>query len=281
MKKNELVIVTLAMLVISSCQKEIDWGASGSLSANQILVKISSKTGTDSTIVSYTYNSQRKLIKESTTGISGGTVVDNELIINRNTSGVILNTVQKSPALIAAGIDSVITTYRYNSTTSIYTSSVFNLQLGGFNVADSAVYVYDAIGKITSEDHYLKSGFLPPFLALRNQYTYSPDGQDIIGVAQLAATTPGSPLVPVGGQTYSYDSKINPLITKNEAIVLARVGLYNAHNSLKTVVTNTVSPSSNFTIDFTYKYNSVNKPDSSFGTRTGGAVTVSKYFYSN
>jgi hypothetical protein len=58
------------------------------------------------------------------------------------------------------------------------------------------------------------------------------------------------------------------------------VGLFNANNSTKAIVSNTVDPTQDFTMDYTYKYNSANKPDSAYGTRTpGGVVTATKYFY--
>ncbi|MBP6233985.1 MAG: hypothetical protein KA330_06395, partial [Chitinophagaceae bacterium] len=61
---------------------------------------------------------------------------------------------------------------------------------------------------------------------------------------------------------------------------LIRSSLYNANNIAKTVVTNTASPANDYTMDYTYKYNTAGKPDSSYGTRTpGGAITGTKYFY--
>lgn len=281
MNRSFALIVILSAICMSSCQKEIDWGTpSGGLTASQKLIKISSKTGSDSTVITYTYDSQKRLIKESTVGVASGTVVDNELTINRNATGIILSTVQKSPALVTAGIDSVVTTFRYNATTSLYTSSAFTLSAFGVTVTDSVVYTYDATGKITSDLHYLKSGFLPPIQSLKNLYTYSANGLNLTGLDQLASTTPGAPLAPIAAQVYSFDTKTNPLIIKNEAVLLSRTGLFNANNGSKVVVNNTQTPSANFTMDYIYKYNSSNKPDSSYGTRTpSGAVTATKYFY--
>ncbi len=281
MKKSFANIVILSVIVMSSCQKEIDWGTiSGGATVNQLLVKIISKTGSDSTVVTYSYDSQKRLIKETTSGVSGGTVVDNELKINRNIAGIILNSIQKSPALVSAGIDSVVTIYYYNAAASVYTSSSFKIGISGFTVTDSAVYSYDPTGKITSDIHYLKTGILPPIQVLKNQYTYSPNGINLIGLDQLAASTPGGPLSPVSSQTYSFDLKSNPLIIKNEAILLVRPGLFNANNNVKLVLNSTASPAANFTQDYVYIYNSSNKPDSSYATRTpGGTITASKYIY--
>lgn len=280
MKKSFAIIVILTAFLMYSCQKEIDWGTSGNLVAGQKLVKVISKTGTDSSIVTYSYDNQNRLIKEVTIGISGGTSLDNSLTINRNASGIILNTVQKSVALSGAGIDSILTNYYYNSTNSIYTASAFSISTMGFTVTDSALYTYDPTGKITSDIHYLKTGILPPIQVLKNQYTYSPNGINLIGSDQLAPSTPGGPLSPVSTQTFSFDLKINPLIIKNEGILLVRPNLFSANNIAKLVLNSTASPAANFTQDYVYIYNSSNKPDSSYVTRTpGGAITASKYFY--
>jgi len=283
MKNKFVFLFSLLVIVFVSCQKEIDWGL-GNGSTAQKLIRIKSKTGTDTTQIDYSYDAAKRIIREKTTGIAGGTNLDNELIINRNSSGIITTSVQKAAALVAVGIDSVVTRYNYNTGTSRYTSSVFALAIPGIAVNDSAVYVYDAGGRIISDAHYLQIGGLPiplpALLSLKNNYIYSASGANLENIQQEAISTPGGPLSPVSSQNFTFDTKINPLIILNEAILLARTGLYNTNNATKTVLSNTISPASNFTMDYTYKYNSSNKPDSSFGTRTpGGAITATKYFY--
>lgn len=279
MKSFLALVIILLSLVYMSCQKEIDWGLGGT-GSNNLLSRINSKTGTDSSEVSYFYNTQNRLIREKTTGVSGGLTLDNELIINRNAAGVILTTVQKAASLVIAGIDSVVTRYNYNTSTSRYTSSVFSLTAFGFSVTDSAVYSYDASGKIVSDVHYLATGFLPPIQSLKNDYTYSADGVNISRQDQMAATTPGGPMLPVSSQTYTYDNKSNPLILSHEAVLLSKTGLFNANNSLKTVFTNTADPTANFNLDIIYRYNTEGKPDSAFSIRTPpGELTVSAYHY--
>lgn len=280
MKKSITVLFITTILFFTACQKEIDWGLGGNAGADKLLVKISSKTGSDSTVTSYTYNTAKQLTNENTTGISGTTILDNNLKIYRNSSGIIQRTVQVAAALTANGIDSLVIRFNYNTSLSKYTSSVFAVTVMGTNVVDSAVYIYDAVGKISSDEHYLKASLLPPTLALKNQYTYSADGLNVTGSQQSAITTLGGPLTPQASQTYTYDDKKNPLIVKQEAMLLLRTGLFNAQNPLKTVVTNTSDPTADFTMDYVYRYNAAGKPDSSYGTRTpGGALTATKYFY--
>lgn len=283
MKNKFVVLFSLVVIVFISCQKEIDWGL-GNGSTTQKLIRIKSKTGTDTTQIDYFYDAAKRIIREKTTGIVGGANLDNELIINRNSSGIITTSVQKAAALVAVGVDSVVTRHNYSTVTSRYTSSVFALAIPGTAITDSAVYNYDAGGRIISDAHYLQiSGLpipLPALLSLKNNYIYSASGVNIVTIQREAISTPGGSLSPVSSQDFTFDTKINPLIILNEAILLTRTGLYNGNNATKTILSNTIAPASNFTMDYTYQYNSSNKPDSSFGTRApGGAITVSKYFY--
>lgn len=95
-------------------------------------------------------------------------------------------------------------------------------------MVDSVVYVYDASGKIVSDEHFLKTSILPPVLSLKNQYTYPADGLNVTGMEQLASSTSGGPLSLSSLQTFTFDNKKNPLVIKQEAILLLRSGHFNA-----------------------------------------------------
>lgn len=278
MKKYSIGMIVVLALVFVSCQKEIDWGTNAVTS--QQLKMIRSMTGSDSTVITYSYDAQGRLVGETTVGVSGAQTLDMTFVVKRNASGIITTTIQKSPALLAAGIDSLLTRYDYNSTTSRYLCSVFTISFGIFTVKDSAVYTYDGSGRIVSDLHWLVSGIIPAFEGLKNQYTYSPNGLNLSKADQLAAANPGDPLSIVATQTYTFDAKTGPLILKNEAILLGRLGFYNANNASKLDLVSVADPTQNFSMAYTYKYNTAGKPDSSYGTRTpGGTVTASKYFY--
>jgi hypothetical protein len=282
--KKIIILFSVVSVILTACQKEIDWGT-GNPDSSPVLFRIKSKTGaSDTTQTDFYYDANKRLIRELVNGIASGQDMNNELTITRNGAGIITKTVQKAAALQAAGIDSVVTFYNYNTGTSKYTSSVFQLGIPGFTVMDSAVYTYDGAGRISKDEHYMQILGLPipipPILAARNTYTYSADGKNLVAIATDAATAPGGPLTPATAQAYTFDSKVNALILLNEAVLLNRHGFYNANNGTKVVLTNTIDPSQDFTMDITYTYNSTNKPDSSNSTRTpGGAVTTSKYFY--
>lgn len=276
---RSMFMLLLMGMFIASCQKEIDWGT-GSAATNQLLVKVVAKSGAnDSTLTTYTYNAQRKLIREFVVALTGGTAVQTELIITRNSAGMITQSVLKSPDLAATGIDSILT--RYYLSNNRYASGVFTLNLMGLSFTDSAVYSYDANERIISDQHLLKSSLFPlpiPIPILKNVYTYSADGKNLMKQEQSAPSTPGGPLAPVSSQTYTFDTKTNPLILLNEAIILTRPDWFNANNVLTNQFASVADPTQNFTLDNTYRYNAANKPDSLFSIR-GGQLTTSKFFY--
>lgn len=272
-------VLSMFLVLVTACQKEIDWGLANE--QNKLLIRIGSKTGTDSSTVFYNYNTAKLLIGEKTVGLSGTTNLDNDLKIYRLSSGVIERTVLTSVTLAASGVDSIVTRYNYNATTSRYTSAVFSVNIMGLDITDSTLFTYDGSGRISMDEHYTRiTGFPLPLLTLRNAYTYSADGLNLVSVQQSAPQTIGGPLTPVSTQTFTYDTRKSPLVLKNEAILLLRPNLYSAQNSTRTTLANTLDPTADFNLDVTYRYNTASKPDSSFSTRTpGGEQTTSKYFY--
>jgi len=273
----------LLVLILASCQKEIDWGTNGG-SAGTKLYRVRSVSGSDTIVVDYTYDGNGRLIRERTTGLSPGISMDNDLVIYRNAAGVITRTIQRSPAFSALGVDSVITTVYYNTTASRYTAASFALTLLGFSVTDSAVFTYDGTGKISKDEHYLSSGAvgipIPALLMLRNNYSYDATGNNLLQIRQDAAANPGDPLTPVATQTYTADAAVNPLKLQNEALVLSRPELFNAANVASLNFTDLTDPTNNFSESNVYFYNRLNRPDSCNSTATpGSAVTRIAYFY--
>lgn len=276
-----LAAAVLGLLLLAACQKEIDWGTGATPDR---LYRIHSQTGTDTSQTDYSYDANGRLIRIKTAGMSGGQDLSNDLTISRDASGIILSTTQKAAALLMAGIDSIFIRYYYNSTSSRYTSSVFNLNIPGFNVKDSTLYSYDAAGRISKDEHYLQvSGLpipLPPILALRNTYYYSSSGANLDSVLRETAANPGDPLTPTASQSFTYDTKVNPLILTKEAVLLNQVGLFSANNPSQSRTRTFTGPGADIVTDFTYRYNAINKPDSSYGVQTpGGDTTRSKFFY--
>ncbi|MGQ0739388.1 MAG: hypothetical protein ACT4OJ_10035 [Bacteroidota bacterium] len=287
MKDNRLIFFLLLIGSCFSCQKETDKEAPGST----LLVRTVLRSGADSTVTTYSYDPQLRLIKEDCFVLPNGFL--SELIINRNFDGVIATTVQRSPGFHAMGYDSVITRYNFNQAASRYTSSVLDMSVHQSEI-DSTVYTYDASNRIVTDSVFVRVLPGPPFLLYRHTYTYAGTGNDLINVSIEKILTVGGPFTVIGSQDFTFDTQISPLILLNEAILLNRAGvidytnawLYNmgnifgSKNATKTIYTDIILPARNFTMDYLYWYNAFNMPDSSLCTRNpGGTASVRKYYY--
>jgi hypothetical protein len=271
------VVFIFSVLALVSCQKEIDWGLGGA--ADSLLVRVFQKTGPDSITINYSYDASRRLKEEKITGTSQGIDAGNDLVINRNSSGIISNTVQKSAALVSAGIDSVVTRYHYDVAAGQYTSSVFDITLFGFTASDSAVFVYDASGKITRVEHSQSLAGMPYSLLLKQEYTYSAGG-NIATMKQFSYDTTSGMYSLVSTLTYTYDSKINPLKINTEAIVLTRSAFFGPNNATMTQFDDATTPANNFSDTIVYVYNAGNKPQTTSDTRTpSGTVSNISFYY--
>ena len=281
MKKYFLVVVAFVMLVITSCQKEIDWGTSNNQSSSgDLLVKSVSKSGTDSVITLYTYNAARKIMKEKITGISGGIDASNEFRYYRNTSNIITHYTQINPNLSAVGIDSVVTQVNYNSTSGRYTSTVSEISLMGFSVRDSTVLVYGANGKVTNTDLYQSIPLISPVyeISLRVKYTYDAAGnltqQDFFSVDPLTLVED-----PVSIIKYTYDTKTAAIKFDNESFVMGKADNVSVNNATKVEFIDINTPSNGFINSNVFTYNSSNRPGTAVSTRTPGSVVNNITFF--
>jgi hypothetical protein len=282
--KRITALSILVSILLFSCQKESGFSDNNSTSAGgggatgTLLVKTVSKTGSDSAVTIYTYNSSKKLINHKITGKEQGIDVTNEYRYYRNASGIVTHYVQINPNFVAVGIDSVTTIVHYNTTSARYTSYVTALSLSGFDVLDSTVFVYDGSGKIISQDLYQGSPSLglPYTLSVKYKYTYSSNGNisqiDVddfsSGASDLVATL-----------KYTYDSKTSPLILTNEAFAIGFPNWIVLNNVIKSEFIDVADPSNNITITGTHTYNNSNKPLTSTLTQNPGAIIRNVSFY--
>lgn len=149
-----IALFAFTSFFLFSCQKEIDFGTgsnnSGGSGGNKpatLLIKKVDKTGADSLVTLYTYNSDKKVINIKVTGTDHGTPVDKEYRYYRNASGIVTQYSTIDADLIAVGVDSITTIVFYNSSTSRYAGYLININVTGFVLLDSSVYVYDGSGK--------------------------------------------------------------------------------------------------------------------------------------
>lgn len=288
MRKIFAALSVLVSIILFSCQKEIHFGngngsggGSGGGTTGNTLVKTVSKTGTDSVVTVYTYNSNKKIINQKITGIQQGTDAGNEYKYYRNTSGIITRYVQINANFISAGIDSVITIVHYDAASSRYTSTVTDISLFGFTVTDSTVLVYDAAAKVTRTDVYQSIPLIGGYdLSLKTKYTYAANGN----VAQLDIydATSGTDVL-ASTIKYSFDAKTSALnvsnmfINLNEAFAIGHGDWVSVNNATKVEIIDVTTPANSQTSNVTYTYNSNNRPAT--GVNTRGTIVDNLFFY--
>src|SRR5258705_997624 len=112
----------LTILFLFSCQKEVDFsngnggnGGGGGGTSGTRLVKTVTKSGSDSAVSEYGYNSSDKIISFKVSGAVSGQSFDTRITYIRNSSGIIQKQILKDIDLIANGIDSIVTIVNYDA----------------------------------------------------------------------------------------------------------------------------------------------------------------------
>ncbi len=287
MKKLKLIFPLFAIFLFS-CQKEIKFlnGNGGGGTTGNRIVKTVSKTGADSVVTIYTYNSSGKLINEKSVGMSGTFDAGNEVRYYRNGSGILTRFSQINPNLVVVGIDSIVTNVYYNASSSRYTTSVFKISFMGFSITDSSVLIYDGAGKLIRADEYQNIPLVTTGYELVAKTNYSYDAIGSITQMDIYSHDAATSTDDLEGTyKYTYDTKSNAfdavamLSQKYEAIVTDHIEWVSIHNVNKFEFFDLITPANNFTFDFIFTYNSNNKPVTATGTQTPGGATQTGAFY--
>jgi len=282
MKYNILLPVCLLLLFLASCQKEIDWGVNGGGSPGTPLVKTVSKEVTDSVVTLYTYDGNKRLVNVKITGKSQSIDVGNEERIYRNASGIVTRKTQINAQLIAAGIDSTVTTIYYSSSPARYISRVSGLTMFGITVMDSTVLIYDGAGKLSEEHTYQAIPILslPYMLTLKTKNTYGAGGNlmktdtyshnAFTGTDDLAITL-----------KYTYDSKNSAIVLPvDDACAIGHTDWVSSNNATRIEISSLITPAADRISNFTFNYNTNNRPSTGIKTDTPGTVVSNlTYFY--
>lgn len=279
---KSVLIAATALFLLASCQKEVedDLGGGGGVITTPLgtqLLRTVTKSGADSTVNHFTYNSSGKLLSAITSGVAGGAPVDLRVFIIRNSNGIIRQHITKSMDLIAFGIDSIVTNISYDAASSRYSHSTTSISFFGINITDSIVYQYDAGGKLLSQIDYLDDGsgmgYLP---AVKTEYSYT--GANLISQKLYSYDPSSSTYVLDDTFTFQFDGSTNPLQFANEAPILGMTQFFSANNATKTTLVSDADPSTNFVSDVIYTYNTVNRPLTATETNAG-TTSVTTFTY--
>lgn len=237
------------------------------------MVRMGTRTGTDSITLGFSYNSSGLISALIYSGTVSGQAFDARVRIIRTASNVISSTVSTTSFYAQIGVDSVVTNYVYDAA-GRYKYSLAKFTYMGVPTADSAVFSYDASGRFVSGISYENDGtgyqadskaeytFNGNNIATEKSYSYNGSSFDLDRVNSYDA----------------YDAKTNPLYFLKDAPVLGMTTFFSANNPTKKTVTDYTSGSavtSNGTA--TYTYNQAGLP--TFMTTSDGASTATTTYY--
>ena len=277
MKRILTSLYIFSILFLLSCQKESgfsDNNGSGGASGTGLLSKLVSKSGSDSSVLVFGYNSSKKLINLNITLVSGGTTATVQERAERNGQGIIQKLILKSDFYQQAGFDSVVTVLRYNS--GRYTSKVTSFDLSVVIIKDSVALSYDGSGKVVSERAFVDDGSNAYEEYRKVEYTYN--GNNISTLKTYSFDSGTSSYTLEEAYTYDqYDDKASPLYFGVEAFIFDSPFFISANNILKSSLT-AGGTTENYTI--TYTYNSSGKPLTAVSTiQPGNSTSTGTYYY--
>jgi hypothetical protein len=279
MKKILPAAAALA-IVLFSCQKEPSTedpgnGGGGGSSNGDLLVKMVSKTGSETLTTTFTYDANKKIINHKITGRQNGVDITDEYRFYRNSSGIIIRMVQVPPVVAGAGIDSVVSIVHHDGTK--YTSYVSEIGALGFSVLDSVAISYNGSGKPIRTDQFQSMPFSGGYTASgKDEYIYQGDNLVQTDMYTYNAATLGFDLD--GTSKSTFDNKAASLNLGAEGI-LFNADAISANNIIKTDVNYIGVPVPNLLTTITYTYNASNRPSTAVATVAGPANMVQNITY--
>ena len=266
-----IALLAFPILFLLSCKKEND-SVNGGGANNTRLIRMVAKSGSDSSVSEFSYNSSGKIVGYKLSGVESGGPLDLRLTYVRNSSDIIQKQILKSNNLAALALDSIVTIVNYDAGNNRYKNATSVVVLFGISIKDSIVFQYDGGGRLTSEIDYTDAGAgMQP--SSKTEYTYV--GNNLAGEKYYSYT---STYQLEETYTYEYDSKINPLQFVPDAAVLNMNPFYSANNVTKTTYVDATDPTNNYVSTDTYTYTSVNRPAMSISV-TGANSTTTTYYY--
>lgn len=281
--KNPFYFVLLCVPVLfTACKKEktVDTGNGGGTAAT-LLDKQVTKFGNDSSVVTYSYDGQKRLISLKTKGVESGNPYESEIKLPRNSQGIIQKYVDKSADYVPIfGTDSLFYSLRYDAAAARYTSKVLVLPFGTVTLKDSVAYTYNATGKVIQQESFFDEGSGAGYVQYaKTEYTY--DANNNVSMAKTSEYDDANRrYVLLYTFQYEYDNKTNALAMGNEAFIIDQPSLFSTHNVTKISFDDSDPIGEDDTSVITYVYNAGNKPVSANQTfQSGSTAGVVTYTY--
>ncbi len=275
------VSLFIVLAFIYSCQRElnIDTKAIKNSCPSSVLVKVITKTNTDSLVTEFENDANGRPSRQFTAYIKGQEILTSDWIVIRNASGIIVDLVTKTDKVQGSYLDTVHVFYDY--TLNRYSHTVQRFDLSGFITKDSIVFIYDAANKLIGQHIYLHHFTPGPYYLLDNkhEYTYNSDGN----VSKVTNYERDQVTNVIGLRSvleFTYDNKKRPRqIDPREAAILAFPN-YASHNLTIEKITDAQFPVYSYTNTYQYIYNECDKPATMVVTSsTGNYVRKLWYYY--
>lgn len=271
-----LLFTSLVVLILTSCQKSIVWDdliltppvtppVTPTPSGSNLLDKIVALTTTDTLTYSYTYDNTKRLIKVTQVGVSSRDKIDEtEFYIRDNAGKLIQHTTisYSATSTLPSKYDTIYAKIHYPQGSSNFDYVIHLANNGGGYTTDSVLYTYtnNKISQYKNFSTSLTSAAIP---------FYSVDiAYDALGNVTLAkyysflnSSTPTLSLE----TSYTYDSKVSPLIYGNESFIALGEYYAGPNNFLSLTVLDKVGTASALTVTYNRAYNSNNLPSTANG----------------
>ena len=275
-----IILCLVPALFLFSCQKEVDLsnGSNGvniTGSDNELLQKIVSKSGSDSSSLIFEYNSSDELVILRTIDVSGGATAVSEERAVRNSQGIIERLIIKDDQYRQFGVDSVVTIVQYSAGKYMFKVTTIDVGIGVFK--DSVAIVYDPVGNVISERMYDDLALGSYDETAKIDFTY--DDSNIATIKQYVfdARTSSYSL----RETFSYeqyDNQRSPLTIGYDAFVFNSPSLYSSNNPTRNSIASQGAPV--LTYATTYTYNPLSKPSTAVAIiQPGNSTVTSTYYY--
>ncbi|MER3472278.1 MAG: hypothetical protein C4330_13425 [Chitinophagaceae bacterium] len=276
-------------MLLFSCQKEINLdtgtpsgggngsgGSGGGSSSGALLIKSVGKTATDSSLTVYTYDSQNRMSTMTVDDNSMGSPVCTWKKFEYDNIGRVSKITQAS--VIQSMPDTAINIIHYPSATAMemdYAVNTNTMNMMGLTMTtmDSSVFSYIS-GKLTSVSVYMNNSIMGTgyYLSSKNDFVYDGTGK-VTTLKLYGTTTPGSPLLSMGDEQFTYGTAFNPTwLPGNVAQKYWIGGMPNATNEAVTrmQVVNSPSATNGMTLTSTYTLGSNNLPATGVTIQSGG-----------
>jgi hypothetical protein len=268
-----LIVGILFVLMMASCEKEYappgvtaGPGTPTNPGNNPLLLKLESsvQNSKESTVIDYTYNVQKKIIKISRVDVDDNgkkTTIDYRYI--RDVAGKITSIITNDPELNTVGgtgRDSLVIKVNYPTGSFNFDYTTFSFKVGNLQYVDSSIFVYTAgTSRITEIFHSLNS--VPVTIFTKSRFVYTNNN---ITQRKYLTIVQGNE-VPALTLNIEYGAKFAPLSVGNEGF-LPGMDIDNVSvNDFKkyVMIDHSSNPSTVLaTVNYTTLYNSYNLPGS-------------------